>query len=245
MSSFASVKGPSTMVRFPPENLMRVPFELGWRPARSSSTPAFINSSLYLAILESSSSLGILPASESLLAFTIIMNFMVVSPCAPVRPARCSECKSHTKHRNLFHRLGGARAYLRHSGKDLRIPTVTLEGSRDEHQFSDQVGMTNGCAKSDSSAERISHDFGIFDSEELGQLSDVIGHGLESEPAVAVHGNIAGFDRSCRQCHSGCGRYDEASSPHDWYASLPPIRRMNGAEIDWLRNISENIFSGP
>src|SRR6266700_4727605 len=85
MSSFASVKGPSTMVRLPPENLMRVPFELGWRPARSSSTPAFINSSLYLPILESSSSLGMTPASESLLAFTIIMNFMVVSPLVFLR----------------------------------------------------------------------------------------------------------------------------------------------------------------
>src|SRR6266404_6883 len=78
MSSFASVKGPSTMVRLPPENLMRVPLELGWRPARSSSTPAFMSSSLYLPIADRRASLGITPASDSLLAFTIIMNFMVV-----------------------------------------------------------------------------------------------------------------------------------------------------------------------
>src|SRR5207253_2267151 len=61
----------------PPENLMRKPLELDWSPARSRSTPAFINSSLYLPIAERSSSLGMMPASESLLAFTIIMNLMV------------------------------------------------------------------------------------------------------------------------------------------------------------------------
>src|SRR2546423_5974771 len=63
-------------VRFPPENLTRAPLELGCRPARSSRTPAFISSSLYLPMAESSASLGILPASESLLAFTIIMKRM-------------------------------------------------------------------------------------------------------------------------------------------------------------------------
>src|SRR5882724_550683 len=80
MSSFASVKGPSIMVRLPPEDLMRVPLELGCRPARSSSTPAFMSSSLYLPIADRRASLGMTPASDSLLAFTIIMNFMVVSP---------------------------------------------------------------------------------------------------------------------------------------------------------------------
>jgi len=63
-----------------PENLIRAPLELGWSPERSSNTPAFISSSLYLPIAESSSSLGILPASESLLALTIIMNRMDVAP---------------------------------------------------------------------------------------------------------------------------------------------------------------------
>src|SRR5215469_10071012 len=80
ISSFVSAKGPSITVRLLPENLMRAPLELGWRPERSSSTPAFVNSSLYLPIAERSSSLGILPASESLLAFTIIMNRMEVAP---------------------------------------------------------------------------------------------------------------------------------------------------------------------
>src|SRR5882724_9214957 len=80
ISSLDSVKGPSTTVRFPPENLTRAPFELACSPAASSSTPAFISSSLYLPIAESNSSLGITPASESLLAFTIIMNRIVLSP---------------------------------------------------------------------------------------------------------------------------------------------------------------------
>src|ERR1700730_8274104 len=77
MSSLVSVKGPSMTVRLPPENLMRKPLELGWSPARSRSTPAFISSSLYLPIAERSSSLGMMPASESLLAFPIILNLMV------------------------------------------------------------------------------------------------------------------------------------------------------------------------
>src|ERR1017187_7905759 len=77
MSSLVSVKGPSMTLRLPPENLMRAPLELGWSPAPSTRTPAFTSSSLYLPIAEISSSLGITPASESLLAFTIIMNFIV------------------------------------------------------------------------------------------------------------------------------------------------------------------------
>src|ERR1041385_6940886 len=80
MSSLVSAKGPSTTaVRLPLEYLMRAPLELGCRPLRSSSTPAFISSSLYLAMELRSDSLGITPASDSLLAFTIIMNFMLVS----------------------------------------------------------------------------------------------------------------------------------------------------------------------
>jgi hypothetical protein len=45
MSSLASVKGPSITLRFSPEYLMRQPFELGWSPEASSSTPAFCSSS--------------------------------------------------------------------------------------------------------------------------------------------------------------------------------------------------------
>src|SRR5712692_2949929 len=80
MSSLVSAKGPSMTVRLAPENLMRAPFELGWSPAPSRSTPAFISSSLYLPIAERRSSPGMMPASQSLLAFTIIMNLIVMSP---------------------------------------------------------------------------------------------------------------------------------------------------------------------
>src|SRR5262249_18693256 len=80
ISSLLSVNGPSTMARFPPENLTRNPLELGRNPDRSRSTPAFISSSLYLAIADNNSSLGMTPASDSSLALTIIMNRMVFSP---------------------------------------------------------------------------------------------------------------------------------------------------------------------
>src|SRR5260370_32338251 len=78
MSSLVSANGPSTTAtRLPFEYLMRAPLELDCRPLRSSNTPAFINSSLYLAMELSRVSLGMTPASDSLLAFTIIMNFMI------------------------------------------------------------------------------------------------------------------------------------------------------------------------
>src|SRR5882762_7661246 len=79
MSSFASVKGPSITVRFAPEYLTRQPFELGLSPEASSSTPAFCSSSWYFCISAMSFSGGITPASESLVALTIIMNRMVFS----------------------------------------------------------------------------------------------------------------------------------------------------------------------
>src|SRR5438552_1744399 len=50
ISSFASVNGPSIMVRFAPENLTRAPFELGWSPSIASTRPAFASSSLYFPI---------------------------------------------------------------------------------------------------------------------------------------------------------------------------------------------------
>src|SRR5262249_4572831 len=58
---------------------MRAPFELGCRPERSSSTPAFASSSLYLPISPMSVSSGMTPASESLLALTIIRNRISLS----------------------------------------------------------------------------------------------------------------------------------------------------------------------
>src|SRR5215469_5329701 len=59
---------------------MRVPFELDFSPARSSSTPAFASSSLYFIIAAISVSAGMTPASESLLALTIIMKRIGTSP---------------------------------------------------------------------------------------------------------------------------------------------------------------------
>src|SRR5206468_1718735 len=85
MSSFASAKGPSTTVRFVPVYLTRQPFELACRPEASSSTPACCSSSWYFAISPSIFSCGMTPASESLVALTMIMNRMVASPRSWVR----------------------------------------------------------------------------------------------------------------------------------------------------------------
>src|SRR2546427_11066245 len=78
--SLVSVKGPSITVRFPPENRTRLPFELAWSPSAASSTPAFTSSSLYFPISARSFWLGRTPASESLLALTITMNRIGMSP---------------------------------------------------------------------------------------------------------------------------------------------------------------------
>src|ERR1700722_4743026 len=80
MSSLASVNGPSITVGLPLENRTRAPFEVGLSPAPSRRTPAFINSSLYLPIAESSSLRGVTPASEPLLALSIRMNRLAASP---------------------------------------------------------------------------------------------------------------------------------------------------------------------
>src|SRR5216684_5149288 len=80
ISSLVSVKGPSTTVRFSPENRTRLPFELAWSPSAASSTPAFTSSSLNFPMSARSFCLGITPASESLLALTITMNRIVKSP---------------------------------------------------------------------------------------------------------------------------------------------------------------------
>src|SRR5262249_14080476 len=79
-SSLVSANGPSITIRLSPENLTRAPLELGCNPLPSSITPAFTISSLNFAMAESSSSEGILPASESLVALTITMKRIVVSP---------------------------------------------------------------------------------------------------------------------------------------------------------------------
>src|SRR5258706_4220405 len=78
-SSFVSANGPSVTMRFAPEKRTRAPLLLDCSPSPASITPALVSSSLYLPIAWSSSWLGILPASESLLAFTITMNLMFIS----------------------------------------------------------------------------------------------------------------------------------------------------------------------
>src|SRR5437867_4368034 len=63
---------------------MRQPFELGWSPEASSRTPALCSSSWYLAISAKTGSqagpIGMASASESFVAFTMIMKRMVLSP---------------------------------------------------------------------------------------------------------------------------------------------------------------------
>src|SRR5712692_7356512 len=85
MSSFASVKGPSTTVRFAPAYLTRHPFELACSPDASSKTPACCSSSWYFAISARIFSCGMTPASESFVAFTMIMNRIVLSPLFGLR----------------------------------------------------------------------------------------------------------------------------------------------------------------
>src|SRR6266571_2352636 len=79
MSSFDSVKGPSTTVRFCPAYLTRHPFDVACSPEASSSTPAFCSSSWYFAISVRIFSCGMTPASESFVAFTMIMKRIVFS----------------------------------------------------------------------------------------------------------------------------------------------------------------------
>src|SRR5438309_7756521 len=80
MSSFDSAKGPSTTLRCVPAYLTRQPFELACKPEASSNTPACCSSSWYFAISVRIGSCGMTPASESLVAFTMIMNRMVAFP---------------------------------------------------------------------------------------------------------------------------------------------------------------------
>src|ERR1700721_428984 len=80
MSSLVSAKGPSVTVGLAAVKVMRLPLELGWRPSPASITPALTSSSLNLPMLVRSSVLGRMPASESLLALTITMQRIDVSP---------------------------------------------------------------------------------------------------------------------------------------------------------------------
>src|SRR5712691_7225483 len=74
MSSFVSAKGPSVTWTCPFLNPTLAPFEVGWSPAASTSTPALMSCSLYFPMVSRSFSDGSSPASDLLSAFTIIMN---------------------------------------------------------------------------------------------------------------------------------------------------------------------------
>src|SRR6187431_955149 len=76
-SSLVSLNGPSTNERPAPLNTIRLPLELGCSPSPASITPAFTSSSLKFIISRKSRSLGILPVSESLLALTKTITFIV------------------------------------------------------------------------------------------------------------------------------------------------------------------------
>src|SRR3954469_13789141 len=67
-------------VRLVPENFTRAPLELGCSPSRGRRIPAFTSSSLYFPISENSCSVGRIPASDCLLALTMTMNRIFVSP---------------------------------------------------------------------------------------------------------------------------------------------------------------------
>jgi hypothetical protein len=75
-----SANGPSTTVRSFPENLTRTPAELGFSPSPPCMIPAFTSSSLNLPIAAMSSMLGICPASDSGVAFTMTITRIRVSP---------------------------------------------------------------------------------------------------------------------------------------------------------------------
>src|SRR6478609_4386399 len=77
-SSLVSLNGPSRNERPAPLNTMRLPLELGCSPSPASITPAFTSASLKFIISRKSRSLGILPDSESLLALTNTITFIVV-----------------------------------------------------------------------------------------------------------------------------------------------------------------------
>ena len=67
-------------IRFSGEKRTRAPLELGCSPSPASITPAFTSSSLNFPMSARSFWLGMIPASESLVAFTMTMKRIVVSP---------------------------------------------------------------------------------------------------------------------------------------------------------------------
>src|SRR5215813_5781610 len=96
MSSFDSVKGPSTMLRFEPRYPTRQPLEVGCNPVASRSTPAFANSSWYVVIAANISCLGMAPASVSFVALTMIMNRMFFLPFGLSLAAKAWPCSQYS-----------------------------------------------------------------------------------------------------------------------------------------------------
>jgi hypothetical protein len=91
ISSFVSENGPSITVRLAPENRTRLPRVVGCRPSPASITPALTSCSLKLPMAASNSSLGITPASDSWLAFTMTITRMTDLPgfAPPDAPPAC------------------------------------------------------------------------------------------------------------------------------------------------------------
>src|SRR5450432_2230945 len=99
------IEGPRLTVRSLPGYPTRAPFEVGCRPSPASMTPAFTISSLNLPIAVSNSVLGITPASDSLLAFTITMNRIVTLRLTFTPRAGC-EPAPPLNHRSEVRRTG-------------------------------------------------------------------------------------------------------------------------------------------
>src|SRR5260370_21887472 len=71
--------GPPALVFFPrAENRPAALWEVGYSPAASTRIPALAWSWWYFTVAAIDSSLGIFPASESLLDFRISMNFIFI-----------------------------------------------------------------------------------------------------------------------------------------------------------------------
>src|SRR6185437_8668053 len=78
INSLVSANGPSITVRCLPSKRTRTPFELECRPSPISITPAWTSCSLNLPISAKSLALGMPPASDSSLAFTITITRMSI-----------------------------------------------------------------------------------------------------------------------------------------------------------------------
>src|SRR5207247_10743339 len=124
-NSFVSVNRPSTTLRLCPEYLTRAPLELACSPSPANITPAFTSSSLKFPLSVSISFVGSLPASESLFAFTITRNRIVVSPLL------CHSERSEESVVLTFVNCRSLNAPLRgHPARDDRFvgPTITSNG---------------------------------------------------------------------------------------------------------------------